>query len=165
VLLVLLAASLAVPQAAQAALNCRPTAIYSVANGRYVSTEMTEVGGFQYMLRARATKIGPWEKYTICFDDVRHTYSIRSQASGLWVSAELSYGGMYAGLLRARASSIGSWERFLGWNHEETWNFLAPQNNKYVSAELGYSGPDYALLRARASAAGSWEAFGLLFLG
>jgi hypothetical protein len=126
---------------------------------------MTEVGGFQYMLRARATKIGPWEKYTICFDTIQRSYSIKSQASGLWVSSEQNYGGIYYGLLRARAGSIGSWERFDGFNHEDVWNFRSRRNGLFVSAELGYSGADYALLRARANAAGPWETFGLLLLG
>jgi hypothetical protein len=165
VLLVLLAASLAIPQAAHAALNCRPTTIYSVANGKYVSTEMGETGPYKYMLRARATKIGPWEKYDICFDDVSHVYFIKSRASGLWVSAELGYTGALEGLLRARASSRGSWERFIGITHEEVWNFRSAPRFHYVSAELGYLYEQNGLLRARATAAGPWEAFGLLFLG
>lgn len=95
---------------AVAATDCSLIAFQSTANSRYVSAELGYTGGNYAMLRARATSIGPWEKFDInCFVA---TCTIKSLANGLYVSAELDYtGGNYA-MLRARASSPGPWETF-----------------------------------------------------
>jgi hypothetical protein len=71
------------------------------ANGRYVSAEMAYTGDNSAMLRARATAIGPWERYALF-----------SKANLRFVSTELGYtGGSYA-MLRARATAIGPSEQF-----------------------------------------------------
>jgi hypothetical protein len=40
-------------------------ALQSVANGRYVSAELSWGGDRNGLLRARATAIGPWERYNL----------------------------------------------------------------------------------------------------
>src|SRR5260370_38014898 len=42
--------------------------ILSAANARWVSAELGYTGGNYAMLRARATSIGPWERYALCYD-------------------------------------------------------------------------------------------------
>jgi hypothetical protein len=82
-------------------------------NGRYVTAELGRTGVDYGMLRARATAVGPWEKFTITrWGPNPSMYTIRSQANGRYVSAELGYGGVRHGMLRARATSIGNWEKF-----------------------------------------------------
>ncbi|SRR6266498_1574620 len=88
--------------------------IASNANLRYVSAELGRTGGDHGMLRARATSVGNWEKFTIArWGPNPAMYTIRSQANGRYVSAELGYGGGRYAMLRARATSIGNWEKFL----------------------------------------------------
>jgi hypothetical protein len=143
----------ALPAAPAQAASCTDGALYSEANHRYVSAELGYSGSDYAMLRARATSIGPWERFEICYTTTYGThFSFRSLANGLWVSAELGYGGSLYGMLRARAGSIGSWEKFYGGNEIQS-----EANWKWVSAELGYGGGYYAMLRARADSVGPWE--------
>jgi hypothetical protein len=138
------------------ALDCYDGWLKSSANGKYVSVEMAYGGVDKYMLRARASTVGSWERLEFCWgvNGNDANLAIRSLRNGKWVSAELGYGGVRYGMLRARASSIGPWETFngaLGLRNTRNW--------KYVSAELGYGGGLYAMLRARASSYGPWEHF------
>ena len=138
------------------ALDCYDGWMKSSANGKYVSVEMTYTGVDKYMLRARASAVGPYEQLEFCWgvggNDAN--LAIRSKRNGKWVSAELGYsGGRYA-MLRARADSIGPWETFNGFS-----GLRNTKNGKYVSAELGYGGGLYGMLRARASSYGPWERF------
>jgi hypothetical protein len=85
------------------------------SNGRYVSAELGygTSNPLYGMLRARATSVGAWERFTMVFIDVNgSTYTAFRAANGLWVSAELGYSGSEYGMLRARAGSIGPWELF-----------------------------------------------------
>lgn len=138
------------------ALDCYDGWLKSSANGKYVSVEMTYTGVDKYMLRARASAVGPYEQFEFCWgvggNDAN--LAIRSIRNGKWVSAELGYGGGRYGMLRARADSIGPWESFngaLGLRNNKNW--------KYVTAELGYGGTLKGMLRARGSAYGPWEKF------
>jgi hypothetical protein len=138
------------------ALSCYDGWLRSNANGKYVSVEMTYTGVDQYMLRARASTVGSWERFEFCWgvNGNDANLAIRSLRNGKWVSAELGYGGGRYGMLRARADRIGPWETFngaLGLRNVTNW--------KWVSAELGYGGGLYAMLRARASSYGPWEKF------
>ena len=96
------------------ALDCYDGWLRSNANGKYVSVEMSYGGVDKYMLRARASTVGPWERFEFCWgvggNDAN--LAIRSVYNGKWVSAELGYGGGRYGMLRARASSYGPWEYF-----------------------------------------------------
>jgi hypothetical protein len=136
-------------------------AIYSTANGRYVSTELGYTGGDHAMLRARSTSVGPWEQYVVCRDDSNGLTEMASQATGLDVSAELGFGGGRYAMLRARSTSVGPWELFItsanpGGNY--TW-IASNANGRFVSAELGYGGSYYGMLRARATSVGPWETY------
>jgi len=132
--------------------------ITSQANGGLVSAELGYGGGDYAMLRARASAVGPWERYTVCLGSSYDT--ITSQANGRLVSAELGYGGGDYAMLRARASAVGPWEKFrfesCGSGCVTIWSLA---NNRLVSAELGYGGGDYGMLRARATNVGPWERF------
>jgi hypothetical protein len=82
------------------------------ANGRYVSAEMAYTGDNSAMLRARATAIGPWERYALFHNRRTGRYALFSKANLRFVSTELGYtGGSYA-MLRARATAIGPSEQF-----------------------------------------------------
>jgi hypothetical protein len=85
-------------------------AIKSVANGRYVSAEISWTGNRYGLLRARATTIGPWEQFRI--PNSGQLKTIFSLANNRYVSAELSWTGDSYASLRARATTAGSWEHF-----------------------------------------------------
>jgi hypothetical protein len=80
-------------------------AIRSLANGRWVSAELGYGGGRYAMLRARATRIGPWETFN-------GALGLRNNTNWRWVTAELGYGGGLYGMLRARGDHYGPWEQF-----------------------------------------------------
>jgi hypothetical protein len=87
-------------------------AIRSVANGRYVSAELGWTGSSYGLLRARATTIGPWERFRI---PATALTTIRSTANGRYVTAEVGWTGSSYGSLRARATAVGDWEYFVVW--------------------------------------------------
>jgi hypothetical protein len=90
------------------------TYIKNEYNGRYVSAEFGRTGVDDGMLRARATSIGPWEKFRIeRWGPNPSMYTIKSLTYGRYVSTELGYGGVRKNMLRARASGIGNWEKFI----------------------------------------------------
>lgn len=139
--------------------------IKSNANGMYVSAEL---GGVPYpyydygRLRARATAVGPWERFTICQISADGLTTIQSEANGLYVSAEIG-----ADLrLRARSDRVGPWEGFYlpwqggypSWPQDGLW-IRSAANGQFVAAEMGATGNNYGLLRARSGAVGPWERF------
>lgn len=138
---------------------CRTVRIQSVANGRFVSAELGYSGMNYAMLRARATVIGPWERFRLCFHFSNGTYTFYSLANNRYVSAELGYSGPNYAMLRARATVIGPWERFRIQWFPTYVTIRSAANNRLVSAELGYGGIRYAMLRGRATAVGPWEQF------
>lgn len=139
---------------------CSPVVIKSLANNDFVSAELGYAGSEYAMLRARATVVGPWEKYTVCKVPDGGYWTIQSQATGLYVSAELGYGGDEYAMLRARASVVGPWEQFtFGSCGTGCAVIRSLANEKFVSAELGYTGDQAGMLRARATVIGPWEQF------
>lgn len=152
-------AASAVTQLDQAVAACESNVfIPSLGNGKLVSAELGYGGASNGMLRARATVVGPWELYTICFNGSAST--IQSQANGRFVSAELGYGGANNGMLRARATVVGPWEKFsFGSCGTGCVTIHSTANNRFVSAELGYGGANNGMLRARATVVGPWEKF------
>jgi hypothetical protein len=134
------------------AAECYDIALYSEANHRYVSAELGKTGSDYGMLRARATAIGPWERFEICYTTYTN-FSIRSLANFRWVSVELGYTGSRYAMLRARAGSIGPWEKF----NSTFGEIQSDANRRWVSAELGYAGSLNGMLRARAGSVGPWE--------
>jgi hypothetical protein len=140
------------------AVGCVDTSL-NAANGRFVSAELNYPGGRNGMLRARATAVGPWERFTIC--NQGPFWTIFSTANNRYVSAELGYSGGDNGMLRARATAIGPWEHFtfLGACGGGCVIIRSQANDRLVSAELGYSGGDNGMLRARSTAVGPWEQY------
>ncbi|HXA60500.1 MAG TPA: hypothetical protein VNW94_15180, partial [Streptosporangiaceae bacterium] len=111
----LLCAALSVTAAATAMVSTTPaqasttcsTVSLKAANGLYVTAELGSgyTGADYGMLRARATSVGPWERFEEC-PLVPYTITLRSEANGLYVTAELGYTGtengmLVAGMLRA----------------------------------------------------------------
>jgi hypothetical protein len=88
-------------------------AIKSVANGRFVSAEISWTGNRYGLLRARATTIGPWERFRI--PNSGQIKTMFSLANNRYVSAELSWTGDSYASLRARATAAGTWEHFPFW--------------------------------------------------
>lgn len=140
---------------------CHPNVyIYSRDNNRYVSAEIFYDGDDYGMLRARADAVGPWERFTVCFQD--WYWTIQSQANDLFVSAELGYSDEDHAMLRARAGVIGPWERFtinVNGCGSGCTTIVSQANDRIVSAEMFYDDEDYGMLRARATAVGPWERF------
>jgi len=131
--------------------------IMSQENLDWVSAELGYTGSNYAMLRARATTIGPWEKYDLCYDSTGGYWYIVSDANGLYVSAEFGYPGDTYAMLRARSTSVGPWEKFTLTCHvypfgpqTEYLTIQSQVNGNYVSTELSYTGSNYAMLRASA---------------
>lgn len=134
--------------------------ILSAANNLWVSAELGYGGANYAMLRARASVIGPWEQFALCYDYTAGFWYIVSDANSNAVSTELGYGGGSNGMLRARASVVGPWEQYvLSCTSAGTLIIGSLANNLWVSTELGYGGAGNAMLRARASGVGPWEQY------
>jgi hypothetical protein len=141
--------------------------LVSNANADYVSAELGYTGASYGMLRARATTIGPWEKFDFCYDATQGWWAISSDANGLYVTAQFGYAGASFGELTASSSSIGPYQKWLlscipgspVGPQIEFVTIRAQTNLNYVSAEIGYTGASYGMLRARAATAGPWEEY------
>lgn len=153
----LTAAGLAVPQTAHAA-GCAHVTIQSTWTLNFASVEIGE-SGFRYaMLRARASKVGPWEKFTSCYYESGDYFTFRSDANGKYVVVQSSNGNT-AWMLTAtvdQATAVSTHFRKVNAS-SDTPSLLALRNDNYVSTELGYVDADYGLLRARATSIGPWE--------
>jgi hypothetical protein len=135
--------------------------IFARANSRYVSAELNETGNRVGMLRARATSIGTWEKFTV-IGNCRATSgcALRSAANSRYVSAEILDPGAQKGMLRARAKSVGAWERFrISGDCTVGCALRSLANNRWISAEREYTGSGNGMLRARNTSIGTWEKF------
>lgn len=130
---------------------------------RFVSAELDYTGSVQYLLRARATAIGPWEEFSMCRVSTTWATYIWSDANGRYVSAEQDYAQPNKGLLRARATAVGPWEQF--YTNKLPGNcgvrIQSADSLLYVAAEEDFSGNRKEALRARtpSGALGSWENF------
>jgi len=142
------------------AVSCKNRTIQSLANGKYVSAELGWSGDNYGMLRARSSKVGPWEKFRFCYNG--YNYTIQSLANGKFVSAEFGWSGASRGMLRARAPRAATWERFYinscGTGCTSIQNLAIP-SRRHVSAELGNKGNRSGMLRARNEGVGPWERF------
>ncbi len=155
----LTAVGLTVPQAAYAA-GCSHVVIQSTWTLYFTSVELGE-SGFRYaMLRARASKVGPWEKFTACYYESGDYYTFQSEANGKYVVVQSSNGNT-AWMLTAtadQATAVSTHFRPIN-PGSDTPSLLALRNDNYVSTELGYppSDADFGMLRARATSIGPWE--------
>jgi hypothetical protein len=163
----LIAAVLSAPAFAFACQN-RPFEFRSMAEGKWVTTEVDDSGVDNGMLRARAAAPGAWEVYRmVCLGSGE--FAIRSLENSRYVSAELGYTGSRYGMLRARATSIGPYERFrlqssLDYVNYSDGYLWSVANSRYVSAEIGYTGSLDGMLRARAVSSGPWERYQIHWL-
>ncbi|WP_214318269.1 fascin domain-containing protein [Nonomuraea sediminis] len=145
----------------------------STRPSRYLSAELAYGEPYYGMIRARATAIGPWEKFKRyeCFGRQERVWAFRA-ANGLWVSSERGYGGAYNGLLRASADTVQEWEIFnmvLGGNapgesSNFSWKPYDYAQPYYFSAEWGAGGDHNGMVRARAGQIGPWEKFEVEFI-
>jgi hypothetical protein len=128
-------------------------AIRSESDRRYVSAELGKSGNVYGVLRARATTVGPWERFRVrCLG--WNAIAIQSLANGRYVAAELGYKDGLYGLLRARATTVGPWERFslpsADYIHNR-YGFAA-----YLGGPNGAGvGSDFGTLKANRSGIGS----------
>ncbi len=141
--------------------------IESEWNHRYVTAELGWEGGSEAgegwwgMLRARATEVGPWEEWQMCYNSHNGKYSLFSDANHRWVSTEISDNGNEYGMLRARSYSVGAWEEYTLDAFSDVFAFKANANGLWVTTEeWGSPPPVYNwMLRARASEIGEWQVF------
>lgn len=127
--------------------TCGTVAWQNLYQTRYVSAELDYTGSNYGMLRARASIIGPYERFQYCWYSAGY-FTLKSLANGRFVSAELSYTGSTYAMLRARAYSIGSWERFTYINNSGVWWWRNQGNSRWVRAEVSYAGSSDNMLRA-----------------
>ena len=145
-------------------VTCLNDTIQSYQNSNFVSTEIGYSGSQYGMLRARASAVGPWEKYTICIDNTTSIVTIQAQANGLFVSTEIGYLNSSYAMLRARASVVGPWEQYFLNCSSGSHGFCFIQskaNGLFVAEEDLYWGSGYGMLRARTTpqSIGTWEEF------
>ncbi|HEV7933430.1 MAG TPA: hypothetical protein VGP70_14125 [Actinomadura sp.] len=135
--------------------------LYFIANGRYTSAELAYTGDNHAMLRARATVVGPWERFMLRWDPRTVSYVLQSLQTGRYVSTELGYAGDKYAMLRARATAIGPSERYALFQNRRTGRYAlwSKANLRFVSTELGYAGGSKGMLRAGATAIGPQEQF------
>jgi hypothetical protein len=102
-------------------MHCLPNrqfALWSLEARAWVSAELSFKGANYGMLRARASKIGPWEKFIFEPTNPKLNLTlqlgyIKSAANKRYVSVEYGYTGTSSRMLRARARPKGPWETFL----------------------------------------------------
>lgn len=126
--------------------------VYFSNNGarQFVSEEQGYTGQDHYILRARSTTIGPWEKWNWCFDPSTGLWSLQSHSTLLWTSMEKGQTGFRTNMLRARASEVGPWERYVVYCVGNTANFAiqSEANGFFVTSQTGFAGGYKWLLTA-----------------
>jgi hypothetical protein len=150
------------PGASAEGIDCwRDVSIFPYANRSFVSAEVGYSGGSYGMLRARATSIGPSERFMVCRDTSTGLTILVSQANEKFVSTEIRYSGGSYGMLRARANIVGPGELYYtsAPPNVRFTHLRAHANGRYVSAEIGYSGESHGMLRARAAVVGAGELY------
>ncbi|GAA3840604.1 hypothetical protein GCM10022226_73860 [Sphaerisporangium flaviroseum] len=141
-------------------------ALLAQANNLYVTAEISDSGGHNGMLRARAATVGSWETFTLHTYDKGASVTLRSDANGLYVTAEAGDTGADKGMLRAQADLVKSWEQFTLVNAGSgLYALKAKANGLYVTTEKNYTGSSAGMLRARNSTIGSWERYKLVPVG
>lgn len=92
------------------------TGLWSISESaspfKWTSAELGYSDGDNGMLRARASTVGPWERYQIICLNNSGNFAIRSKANGRYVSTEFGYTGERYEMLRARATVVGGWENY-----------------------------------------------------
>ncbi|GHJ50949.1 hypothetical protein Nm8I071_02560 [Nonomuraea sp. TT08I-71] len=164
--LALAAAGIVVTASPAAAATCTTGWSFRSGGGNglpsyYVSAELGYVSSAGYgELRARATSIGPWEKFTKC--DYASYTTFKSEANGKYVHVNTlnESGGTEAYMLRASASTVGINEKFTVSENSFTFTIASQYNDMYVAVEYNASLPgDKYMLRARSTSVGLWEQF------
>ncbi|MGO4300216.1 DUF7910 domain-containing protein [Leifsonia sp. RAF41] len=119
----------------------------NITSGHYVTAE----NGGASTLVANRTAIGPWEKFTLIFNE-DNTVSLKSWANGRYVTAD----NAGANTLIANRSTIGTAEKFtLTWNSDGTHSLRSVLNGRYVKS------PGIGELTANGTTTGSDTKFAL----
>lgn len=139
--------------------GCGTVDLVNAWTGLAVSVELGSDATFPGELRARATKIGPWEKFTYCIDD-NNVFTLKSLANGEYVSCEENFDPPYQYLLRARASTVGSWEKYVRYSNGDTFGFTGSPSY-WVTGDLNFTGNDKGILLANRKTKGSWETWAM----
>lgn len=141
-------------------------AIWSNANGKYVTAEFGYGGADYGMLRARSAGVGgAWEVFRLIGDCYGGWCAMQSSATRQYVTAEAGYQGYAWGELRARSAGTGSWEQFHFEGDCSTGcGIRAQANNRLVSNEMAFTGAGANMLRARSESIGGWERFRIVYL-
>ena len=121
--------------------------------------ELRYTGSLDGALRARATEVGPWEKFQ-CVAVSTNQWAIRSRANGKYVSVELGYSGALRDCSGTN-TAVGAWEKFTINTGGSNFALKSSANNDYASAELGYGGTTHAILRGRATTIRPWETYAI----
>jgi hypothetical protein len=148
---------------AQDVVSCAKVSFQSIANGKYVTAELGKVGTHYGMLRARATSVGPWELFKLCYHTDGGWFHIESWENKLFVRVHDFAEGRYQWMLTASASSLSGAATFYRDTGSVGWSaFRYSATFKWVSTELSpqtYPPDELGMLRARANAIGPWEQF------
>jgi hypothetical protein len=138
------------------AADCYDVYFRSLANNRYVTTELNATGIRDNMLRARGTAVGAWEKYRLCYDTA-FDY-IYSWAADMYITTEVNY-TTFDNMLRARTHVVGDWEKYVVGCVSDGCYIYSIAAARYVTVEINYTGSDQGMLRARGATVGAWELF------
>jgi hypothetical protein len=139
-----------------AAASCMNVSFVNDATGLAVSAELgyAQTDAFYGELRARATSIGPWERFRECID-ANNVFTLQSLANNEYVSVEVNYEGKYQYMLRARASVVGNWEKFVKYDMGEYFVFTG--QGYLVTSDQSYTGSEKYMMLANRKTEGSWE--------
>jgi hypothetical protein len=136
-------------------------AVVSFANADrdlIVSVEKSRTGIHYGELRARATKVGPWELFDMCWLSSSQ-FTLWSHATGKYVSTRENNAAPYKYLLTATADKVGEWEKFTAYDVPEYFYGFTGSSGMYVSADYSFGSPETGVLIANRKAIGPWEVF------
>ncbi|GAA2267369.1 hypothetical protein GCM10010145_47310 [Streptomyces ruber] len=141
-----------------------PVALDSLANRKFITTEVNRPEPGTGLLRARSQTHAGWETLVLDYDKATQSWSLRSAANGKYVAVEKNFTGASQYALRARSDEVAGWERFHLWVnlYDHRLAFQSQLNDRFVTMEKNYTGTSEFMLRARSTDVnGSWETFSI----
>ena len=145
-------------QPAHAAGGCAVVSFANADRDLVVSVELGHTGIHYAELRARATKVGPWERFDMCWL-TGQVFTLRSKANGKYVSTRENDAAPYKYLLTATADVVGEWEKFTAYDVPDFFEGFTGSSGLFVSADYSYPGIYSGALVANRGAIGPWEIF------
>lgn len=137
--------------------GCGTVSLMNVYTSLYVSVELGTSTTWYEELRARATSVGPWEKFTMCINDSTNVFTLQSQANGLYVTTEEWYDPPWQYMLQADSSTVGQQQQFVLYNVNADYQWFTGSSGYLVSGDLNFSGNDRGVLIANRKSLGPWE--------